>query len=590
MDSNSELFFKLWRNRVIRLRIFYHLNIFYCHIPSKELSIHELRLYQFKDYIQNLVLNDQEFYKGKVDLPLNVERLSLKNFNEEIVNKGWLDGNKKLTHLDFGRNYNHPLKIGDIPDGITNLTLSISMDCQIEPNVIPSSVTSITFGSRWNLQLQKDSLPNSLKSLKFGTCYNNQGKPLDLSNFPKSIESLIFGRDFQQIIEPGSFEKYLPNLKKLEINSDYKLKLKPNTIPKTVEEFFYGYNNDYISRLILPTAISSLTSRDEVFTFECVPNGVRKLMLGDHLSNPIGPNALPNSITDLSLGLNNSLTVGSIPKSVTSLDFFSFNRSMPDGTLPSSLVKIKFGQDFNQELSSGLFKNCFESLTSLDLGYFCRRFKSGILPKNLKVLKFNRLFNPDYLEPNSIPDSVETLQIMPNFKYHNDNNNNNNNNNNNSNKDNFYSNIPKSLKNLILINFNDIIPRDYFRNSDILWNQLKELDLSESHFNSIIHEGCLPLNLEVLKLSSEFNQDFTFGMLPPNLKTLHLGSKFNKIICRDNMPLSLTTLWVLGLPKLSFDDLPINLVSIFTYNTNKEFLKSLDCDYFWYLKIVTPKY
>ncbi|KAM9945124.1 hypothetical protein ACTFIT_003376 [Dictyostelium discoideum] len=563
MELNSKLFFKLWRNKVIRLRIFYHLNIFYSHIFSREFSIHEIRLYKFKEYLQNVILTDQEFYKCKINLPLNVEKLAFKNFNQEI-GSGWLDGNEKLTHLDLGKSYNHPLKIGDIPNGITNLTLSYNFDFQIQPFAIPSSVTSITFGNRWNQQLIKDSLPKSLKSLKFGSCFNNKGNPIDFSIFPKSIESIIFGKDFQQLIEPNSFETFLPNLVKLEFNSEYKKKLKLNSIPKTVKELFLGYNNNF----------NNNNNNNDESIFKCIPNSVTKLTLGDYLSNPIEAYDLPDSITDLSLGLNNSINVGSIPNSVKSLEFFSYNRSTPDGTLPNSLVKLKFSQDFNQELSYGLFKNCYESLTSLDLGYLFKRFKSGVLPKNLKELKFNRLFNPDYLDPNSIPDSVETLQIMPNFKLNQNNNNN----------------IPKSLKNLILINFNCVIPKDYFKNSNVLWNQLKSLDLSESSFNSVIHEGCLPLNLEILKFSSEFNQNLTLEMLPPNLKTLQLGSNFNKIINRDNMPESLTTLWVLGCPKLTHDQLPINLISIFTYNTNKEFLNSLDYDYFWYFLKIIKKY
>ena len=109
--------------------------------------------------------------------------------DHEIIKKIYIDTNvfnldifPKLTHLQFGDNFNQAIKKG----------------------VFPNSLKDLVFGYEFNQPIGKNILPNSLEILKFGDYFN---QPIGEGVLPNSLEHLEIGWNFNQLIEKG----FLPN-------------------------------------------------------------------------------------------------------------------------------------------------------------------------------------------------------------------------------------------------------------------------------------------------------------------------------------------------------------------------------------------
>ncbi len=173
---------------------------------------------------------------------------------------------------------------------------------------------------------------------------------------------------------------------------------------------------------------------------------------------------------------------------------FDYNRPLPNGLLPISLVSLEFGKNFNQPFLDQIGISSSSSLTSIKYGYwFNQSFPTevGILPSSLKSLELSYAFNQPFpTQVGILPSSLTSLKVdsslfdqpFPTL----------------------IGVLPPSLLSLHLVGF---------------FNQPFPTEV-----------GILPASLTELKLGSWFNQPFPtqVGILPSSLKTLIFGKDFDQ--------------------------------------------------------------
>ncbi len=212
---------------------------------------------------------------------------------------------------------------------------------------------------------------------------------------------------------------------------------------------------------------------------------------------------------------------------------FDYNRPLPIGLLPISLVSLEFGKNFNKPFLDQIGISSSSSLTSIKYGYsFNQSFPTevGILPSSLKSLDFNYAFNQPFpTQVGILPSSLTSLKFDSLFDHP------------------FPTEVnilPSSLTELEIVgNFNQPFPTLM----GILPPSLLSLHLV-GVFNQPfpIEVGILPASLTELKLGFWFNQPLPtqVGILPSSLKTLIFGKDFDQPFPTkiDILPSSLTRL------------------------------------------------
>ncbi|KYR01162.1 hypothetical protein DLAC_02271 [Tieghemostelium lacteum] len=288
-----------------------------------------------------------------------------------------------LTTLIIDNLYSTDLEGVKFPPFLTHLQLPTTFSMHIKASYLPSTLTRLDLGNFFESPIDVGALPESLTYLNMGG-YN---KPLREGLIPQFVKVLIFYYCSQEI-------QYLPkSLEYLKISSDSKITLYPHVLDNCV----------------------NLTS---VY-----------LLINENI--PLQPNCLPHSITDLTLGCSYNLTNGTLPKSLKTLKFIKYGRSMLDlAPLPNSLVSIEFCEYYNSPLPLTIFDGC-NQLKFLKFGYkFDQTIEDGVLPVNLETLildkPYNKLlpklprtlkhlsFGSSYNQPipsKILPNSLETISF-----------------------------------------------------------------------------------------------------------------------------------------------------------------------------------
>lgn len=162
---------------------------------------------------------------------------------------------------------------------------------------------------------------------------------------------------------------------------------------------------------------------------------VTEIQFADCFNEPIGK--LPTNLISLTLGTNfNQPIVGSLPPNLLYLQFgHSFNRSI-QGALPPKLISLRFGHAFNCPIAGYLPPN----LRFLFLQEKFNRTIQLALPPNLVILRFFGNFKKPIVDPfppnliylripcfydypikkTFIPPSMKLLTIYDGYKYIND--------------------------------------------------------------------------------------------------------------------------------------------------------------------------
>ncbi|EGC38647.1 hypothetical protein DICPUDRAFT_75770 [Dictyostelium purpureum] len=177
-------------------------------------------------------------------------------------------------------------------------------------------------------------------------------------------------------------------------------KLTPTSLPNTITTLTFGNSFD---QLVLPGTSSFGDGFNQVILPDALPNSLTTLTLG---SQVVSPGTLPNNLTQLTFGHYYNQVVqpgtlpkvrilpGTLPNSLTTLTFgYEFNQVVPPGTLPNNLTTLTFGNNFNQVVLPGTLPNSLTTLTLYD--YFKQVLLPDTLPNGLTKLTFSHGFEEE---------------------------------------------------------------------------------------------------------------------------------------------------------------------------------------------------
>ncbi|EGC34257.1 hypothetical protein DICPUDRAFT_153570 [Dictyostelium purpureum] len=393
---------------------------------------------------------------------------------------------KKLRKMVMGLSFNQPIGHGVLPDTLESLEFSYHFNQPLSPGVLPEGLTFLRFGNSYNQPLI--GIPSTVRTLVLGTDFN---QPIAPGQLPYGLRELIFSNtsQFNQHIDTS----ILPNtITKLNFGCGFYQPLTPNSIPPSVTELSLGGSpntifGDYWSiNANLPTLLGTNMISKYIVTPNCLPKSINALQLNPSFF--IKKGSIPNSVYELQ-GCNFKF-VQFIPQSVHKLKLNNdFNRPFKMGELPSHLLTLDLGGDYDQPITTKTFLNN-PSLTKLKLS---THFKSTIQPFSLPPLKKLYLgFSYNNPQPFNIPQTLTYLDLgnEMNQPLHN-----------------FHMDTAASLKYLKL----------------------------GSKFNQTIIPCSLPLQLILLELGTDFSQPIDTNWLPPNLKALIIQGSNTTI---DEFPLS----------------------------------------------------
>ncbi|KAN0039200.1 hypothetical protein ACTA71_001394 [Dictyostelium dimigraforme] len=510
--DNSVLFFKIWKNNVIKNEILFHLRLYNVHFNQESVfTIKELSNYKYKNYLNRIVIDGKDMNGSDVEeitepFPYGISRIIFSHFS--LKHLKFYETTIPTTVVEFHFWYCEINKANLLPPGVKHIKINGG---SLKKDVLPNSIETIEFDG-YDLPLEKGDLPSSVTSLSFGYGFNQS---LAGNWLPPNIKSLKFSNDgFNQPIE--EIERYLPkSLTCLDLPKGYNghgLKI---------------FNQDYFDYLEFKKNLANgkIESQSINYTFnqpiekKVLPNSLTTLSFGDEFNQPIEKEVLPNSLTTLSFG-------------------FYFNQPIKKGTLPNSLKTLSFGNSFNQSIEKCVLPN---NLTTLSFGdYFEQSIKKGALPNNLKSLSFGWYFNQP-IEKGDLPNNLTTLSFGDSFGH--------------PIKKEFFTNklttlelggcfdepiekgyLPNSLTSLSFgSNFNQTLKKC------VLPNSLTTLSFGY-YYNQPFEKDVLPNSLTTLSFGYSFDQPFGKEVLPNNLKTLELDYIFNQPIEKEVLPNSLTTL------------------------------------------------
>ncbi|KAK5579618.1 hypothetical protein RB653_009303 [Dictyostelium firmibasis] len=304
--ENNILFFKIWRNIVIKEIIFEHLRLFKRNYYFKISDLNGFINKKNKYYVKKIEINfSKEISNDTFSKYLNCTNLIFSNkFNKSINN---LKITCNLKHIEFGNTFDQPI------NPLDQIFLS------------NNSIETIKFGNNFNqlLKFNSSSINNEqfiqLKSLKLGMFFN---KPL--LEIPNSITDLEFGREFNQNFSfdkesklkslkfIGKFDMNLTvgklpsSLKILYLSNDFSRKLTKGMLPDNLEELYFSsnYNQELIPNESIPLSLT-LIKLSFAFNKELVPGvfppNIKTIIFGESFSKPLKIGVIPNSVTTLKL-------------------------------------------------------------------------------------------------------------------------------------------------------------------------------------------------------------------------------------------------------------------------------------------------
>ncbi|KAK5575726.1 hypothetical protein RB653_006860 [Dictyostelium firmibasis] len=437
-DKNSLLFFKIWRNCVLKGLILKHLIMFnLLSFQVDERSFSQIFIQENKQYIKSTIIEIDD--KNDSDKKIT----NLINLMESI----------KLDQIKY--------KVHDLLK-LTTTTTTITNSLKIKDylnNLLPnqnikifSNLTTLEFGSLFNQPLKKNILPISLKNLKFGYNFN---QAINKKVLPKSLEKIGFGFYFNQSI------KYLPDsikeIKFLE-PSRFNQIINSNELPSSITKLSLprAYNTSLINGIlpntIIKLKVTNLKTNATYRYFKILQHLKLKLYnkngnlssLSDQLSKLLNTNSkiIPPSVTNLSIFffIHDELSVQGAPnpelkiKSLSSLissislnttsrkasGFMIFNETSYQLLQKCEDIKsLKVNCIENYFTLDDHSKTCLNSLMKLDLNGFLYRFYNKPV-KDFKVftkLKCLRLGNYNStISKNTLPQSLELLELGDKFK------------------------------------------------------------------------------------------------------------------------------------------------------------------------------
>ncbi|KAN0025713.1 hypothetical protein ACTFIU_010307 [Dictyostelium citrinum] len=484
-NDNSILFFKIWRNCVLKKIIFKHLmmfNLFSFSVDLKFLQHHHNHPQQTQQFIQD----NKQYIKSliiRVDEP-NLVIEGLNNLQNDIVSIRIVNQTdsiecdlpnlisttlpKSIKILKITEKFNEPLS----SLAIRTKAKAKTNNNNINRMTIFSNLTILELGFYFNQLIDVNILPKSLKVLKLGYYFN---QIINENVLPKSLEKIVFQNKFNQSL------KYLPqSIKVIKFSYQSNFDQKINELPTS------------LTKLSLPAKYDMTLIKDSV-----LPNSLLKLKITNisrycHVTqkylklkaiNRNGNFSIDQEITNL-LDVNISKI---IPSSVTNLSIFYYN---------SCTLLTKFNK--TKSLSSQF------SIVKLNITTSYFSFYSIYKESSLKLLdKFQGI------------KSLRVNLIENNFKL-----------------DNHSKSCLSNLINLDLNDFNYMFYTKPVKDFKV-FSQLKCLRIGD--YNSTITSNTLPPSLELLELGNKFKiQSIHKKWLPASIKHI--------IVLNDQTPISINSL------------------------------------------------
>ncbi|EAL64521.1 hypothetical protein DDB_G0285799 [Dictyostelium discoideum AX4] len=446
-NYNDKLFFKIWKNKIIRNEIIHHLKIYNIHsiklnpfngkkefeeykynsyllyldlivfenenleigtIP-KDSCIKELTIRQFFNCKNELIIKENSLPKSIKSLDISRCNFNQNNLNNKIFGQSithlylgtgfnkslggnWLPSN--LQHLEIhSMMFNQDIKIGQLPESLTILRLNHYYDGLIETGSIPPKVINLhyKFDSNYNKSSfdQHCFIPKYMTSLEFDYEFN---QPIIVGTIPKNITSIKFGNQFNSEIKENSLPKLVSSI---TFGHGYSQPINNiNILPPNLTKLEFGYHFDQpIDSNNFPSSITSLKfgenfNRDLNESFFKKLYHLKVLEVGLYFKKIISPNSLPNSLKQLSLGDR-------------------YNHKLTINTLPSSLEILKLGRYYNHSIEAGVLPPNLKSLYLDGNSHILDLTPSGCLPNNLQYIYFKH--SPPILCPTTTPSSLKSI-------------------------------------------------------------------------------------------------------------------------------------------------------------------------------------
>ncbi|EGC35269.1 hypothetical protein DICPUDRAFT_17674, partial [Dictyostelium purpureum] len=447
-NQNTILFFKIWRNSVLREEILSSLRLYNIHYNKKFnfKNMKDLSRYRFKNFISSLsildhnttleienngtteieeneddeydeyeIFEDDDTYFNnhntgeinklfKYSLPSNLEKLLIESITTRICKHYKIERMlpSSLTHIEFN-NFNRVIPVGAFPKGLKTIVFGPLYNQPILPGLLPPSLTLISFGYSFQQNIQNNTIPKSVTHMYFNLNYSGiiyqvldhcttleykVMKARDLLDIPKYCQTLEF-INFNEHIHPNVIP---PSVTKINFGNRFNLPLGLNSLPPNLRSL--SFNKNYSQRI--PFLSSTLT----------------ELTMGDY-----PPISWPLSITKLKFGQFYNSTMHLLPRSLTHLDISEFsiiydnyNVSFQPYSLPKNLTSLTLGDYYTQVIPKNALP---DTLLSLTLGSnFNHSFNPQFLPDSLTFLSLGSSFNQDLSYENSLPKNLKILVLQ----------------------------------------------------------------------------------------------------------------------------------------------------------------------------------
>ncbi|KAN0040006.1 hypothetical protein ACTA71_011888 [Dictyostelium dimigraforme] len=386
-NKNDILFFKIWKNKIIRNEIIHHLKIYNIHSiklnpfnGKKEFEEYKFNSYLL--YLDLILLENEHLDIGTIPLDSCLKELTVRQFfncgNDLLIKENSLP--KSITSIDISRcNFNQ-----------TNLN-----------KIFGDSITHLYLGVGFNQSLGGGWLPRNLQHLEIHSMTFNQD--IKIGNLPETLTILRLNHYYDGKIEAGSIPSKVLNLHyKYDSNYNKSSFNQYCFIPKymTSLEFDYEFNQPIIAGTI--------------------PKNITSIKFGNQFNSEIQENSLPISVGSITFGhgFNQPINNANIlPPNLTKLEFgYHFDQSIDPNHFPTSITSLKFGENFNRDLSESLFKKLY-CLNVLEVGsYFKRIITPNSLPDSLKQLSLGDRYNHK-ITINTLPTSLEVLKLGRHFNH-----------------------------------------------------------------------------------------------------------------------------------------------------------------------------
>ncbi|EFA75748.1 hypothetical protein PPL_10802 [Heterostelium album PN500] len=336
---------------------------------------------------------DYDSIKGIDEIDQNIEKVTM---SSEMFKREYSD---KL----FTRLY----------DLISKSNVNSLLECHTLKYGIPMNITSLVFHSTFNEPLFKGCFPPNLKKLKFigDIKYYQHGyfnQVIEVGVLPDTLEKFVI-YNLNQILEPGVLPTSLKIFKIIRSAPDNYLKV--GSLPPNLEEFCHNYDrrDDIIDSNILPNSLITLESVPVSWmnSIKQLEN-LRSLMLVGN-SGCLDLSDLPQSLTRLDISSSVKLQ-SALPTSIRHLNLgnskYDIDELFPDRT-QYHFESLEL-PGFKQESLDGLD---IKRLALYNFPYFERSEKVRVIPFGVETLDVSRLCIKFKFNQNSLPSSLNTLDV-----------------------------------------------------------------------------------------------------------------------------------------------------------------------------------